>query len=258
VEVGKSTLGAQKYWYDEVNGRITKDEKGKYLGSFDTGDQLLTIYGNGDYEIAEFDPGGKMDVKDLVYAGKFKPKAVISAVYFEGEKQWTMVKRFQIETTSTGQRFKFITEHKDSRLYYATLEEDPIVEFSYMSQRQKVTEVLQPAEFIEVKGWKAIGNKLVDKKLIGIQAQAKAEEPDQEEEEQDDLISAGPVKGVQADLFGSAPKVPKKTVSKGKQKQEVKKQTKPAGKIAKSKKSKGTKSKGGGTLKTGDTIEFDV
>jgi hypothetical protein len=26
---------------------------------FDTGDQLLTVYGNGDYEILDFDPGGK-------------------------------------------------------------------------------------------------------------------------------------------------------------------------------------------------------
>lgn len=74
-----------------------------------------------------------------------------------------MVKRFQIETTTVGQRFKFITEHKDSRLYYASPVEDPTLEYAYMSQRQKVTEILQPADFIEVKGWKAMGNKLVDK-----------------------------------------------------------------------------------------------
>ena len=186
MEVGKSTLGAQKYWYDEVNGRINKDERGKYLGSFDTGDQLLSIYSSGEYEISDFDPSGKIDVKELLYAGKFKPKAPVSAVYFEGEKQWTMVKRFLIETTTTGQRFRFVTEHKDSKVYYASLEEDPVLEIGYMSQRQKVTEVLQPAEFIEVKGWKAIGNKLVDKKLISIQEQGKAEDTDIDEDEQED------------------------------------------------------------------------
>jgi topoisomerase-4 subunit A len=249
MEVGKSTLGAQKYWYDEVNGRVTKDERGVYLGSFDTGDQLLTVYSNGEYEIIDFDPSGKIDVKDLLFAGKFKPKAALSAVYFEGEKQWTMVKRFLIETTSTGQRFKFVTEHKDSKLYYVSLEEDPIVEYGYMSQRQKVTEMLQPADFIEVKGWKALGNKLVDKKLISIQDQAKGDESEEVEDEQEDPGPMTPAGGVQADLFGATPKPSAKGTKPAKEK---------AASTPSKKKGKPGKSKGDSFLKTGDTIEFDV
>jgi topoisomerase-4 subunit A len=251
IEVGKSTLGAQKYWYDDVSGRINKDERGKYMGSFDTGDQLLTIYGNGEYEIVEFDPSGKIEMKDLMYCGKFKPKVAISAVYYEGEKQWTMVKRFLIETTSTGQRFKFVTEHKDSKLFFVSLEEDPIVEIGYMSQRQKVTEVIQPAAFIEVKGWKAIGNKLVDKKLISIQEQSKGEDQEEDADEEDEPNPSGTSGGVQADLFGSpskaAPKSTKPAISK-----------QPAANKKSTPDSKKDKSKGGGSLKTGDTIEFDV
>jgi len=240
VEVGKSTLGAQKYWYDEVNGRFNKDERGKYLGSFDTGDQLLLMYGDGSYEIIEFDPASRIDIKDLLYAGRFKPKAPVSAVYFEGEKQWTMVKRFLIETTSTGQRFRFITEHKDSRLYWVSAEEDPLVEIGYMSQRQKVSETFQPVEFIEVKGWKAIGNKLVDKKLISIK-EASADGPESDEpDEQDDDNGTPPKKAVQADLFNT----PKQT--KGKPKKDDKQA-----------KQNGKKPKGKGYLNAGDTIEFD-
>ena len=210
----------------------------------------MTIYGNGDYEIVEFDPSGKVEMKDLMYCGKFKSKVAISAVYYEGEKQWTMVKRFLIETTTTGQRFKFITEHKDSKLFFVSLDEDPIVEIGYMSQRQKVTEVIQPASLIEVKGWKAIGNKLVDKKLISIQEQSKGEdqEDDTEEEEPNPSGTSG---GVQADLFGSISKpVPKVTKPAGSKQPQQKKNSPPDGK-------KG-KSKGGGSLKAGDTIEFDV
>jgi topoisomerase-4 subunit A len=246
MEVGKSTLGAQKYWYDDVSGRINKDERGIYMGSFDTGDQLLTVYSSGEYEISEIDPSGKVEMKDLLFAGKFKPKAAISAVYYEGEKQWTMVKRFVIETTTIGQRFKFITEHKDSKLYFVSLDEDPIVEFGYMSQRQKVEEVLQPAEFIEVKGWKALGNKLVDKKLISIREQPKAEEKEEDSDEED---TSGPVGGkgaIQADLFGT----PAKKITNDK------KGDKP--KAAPSKPTSKGKSKGDDTLHTGDTIEFDV
>jgi topoisomerase-4 subunit A len=247
MEVGKSTLGAQKYWYDDVSGRINKDERGVYLGSFDTGDQLLTIFSTGEYEISEIDPSGKVEIKDLLYAGKFKPKSAISAVYFEGEKQWTMVKRFLIETTTTGQRFKFITEHKDSKLYFASLEEDPIVEFAYMSQRQKITEVVQPAEFIEVKGWKAIGNKLIDKKLISVKEQPGTEEKE-EEVDDDDANTPASTPGIQADLFGSPPK----------KLSDVKKQDKEKSGTSKSKPPVKGKSKGDGYLHTGDTIEFDV
>ncbi|MBK9982391.1 MAG: DNA gyrase/topoisomerase IV subunit A [Saprospiraceae bacterium] len=242
VEVGKSTLGSQKYWYDEVNGRFNKDERGKYLGSFDTGDQLLLIYGDGSYEIAEFDPSAKIDIKDLMYAGKFKPKAAVSAIYFEGEKQWTMVKRFLIETTSTGQRFRFTTEHKDSKLYWASLEEDPTVEYGYMSQRQKVNEIVQPAEFIEVKGWKALGNKLVDKKLISIKDQSASdtskETPD--DEDPDAGEETKPTKAIQAELF------------KAPQKKDIKSKT-PEKPVKKS----GKNGKGDGYLHAGDTIEFD-
>ncbi|MFZ1676000.1 MAG: DNA gyrase/topoisomerase IV subunit A, partial [Saprospiraceae bacterium] len=242
VEVGKSTLGSQKYWYDEVNGRFNKDERGKYLGSFDTGDQLLLIYGDGSYEIAEFDPSAKIDIKDLMYAGKFKPKAAVSAIYFEGEKQWTMVKRFLIETTSTGQRFRFTTEHKDSKLYWASLEEDPTVEFGYMSQRQKVNEIVQPAEFIEVKGWRALGNKLVDKKLISIKDQSASEpaKDTSDDEDPDEGEEMKPTKAIQAELF------------KAPQKKDIKSKTpeKPG-------KKSGKNGKGDGYLKAGDTIEFD-
>ncbi len=242
VEVGKSTLGAQKYWYDEVNGRFNKDERGKYLGSFDTGDQLLLMYGDGGYEIVEFDPAFKIDIKDLMYAGRFKSKAPVSAVYFEGEKQWTMVKRFFIETTSTGQRFRFITEHKDSKLYWISLEEDPVVEYGYMSQRQKVTEVLQAAEFIEVKGWKALGNKLINKKLISIK-EPSLPEPDSpwDGDEPEDPQGSPTRNAIQSDLFNNT----EQTTGKSK------KQEKPAG-------PNGKKSKDSGFLLAGDTIEFDL
>ncbi len=202
MEVGKSTLGAQKYWHDSVSGRINIDERGTFLGSFDTGDQLLSVFASGEYEITDIDPGGKIEMKDLLFAGKFLPEAAVSVIYFEGEKQWTMVKRFQIETTTTGQRFKFISDHKDSKVYYVSLDEEAIVTYGYMSQRQKVVESIQPAEYIEIKGWKAIGNKLVDKKLISVQeedSQQEAEPIKTEDRKKSDTGSGS----MQGDLFGS-------------------------------------------------------
>jgi hypothetical protein len=91
-----------------------------------------------------------------------------------------------------------------------------------MSNRQKVTELFQPAEFIEVKGWKAIGNKLIDKKLISIQAQQSEEESDAETEDAEEVPpTAEKKKAVQADLF-SAPVSKSKPVTKPAKKQRCK------------------------------------
>jgi topoisomerase-4 subunit A len=123
-----------------------------------------------------------------------------------------------------------------------------------MSQRQKVEEVFQPAEFIEVKGWKAIGNKLVDKKLITIREQPKPE--DKEEVEEEETTPSGSSGGVQPDLFGA----PAKELSNVKKKDSPGKTAAKAGTKAKAEaKAKGNpKGKGKGYLRTGDTIEFDV
>ncbi|NNE26050.1 MAG: DNA gyrase/topoisomerase IV subunit A [Saprospiraceae bacterium] len=166
IEVGQSSLGAMKLWMDEVSGRLNKEERGTFLGSFDTGDHLIALYKNGSYEIMELDLDKKLDAANIVDIRKLDDDAVISCMYYEGEKGWTMVKRFQIETSSMGQQFKFITEHGSSKLYFASLDENPIVNFSYKKNKKKEEETLDLSEFIDVKGWKALGNKLGEFKVL--------------------------------------------------------------------------------------------
>ncbi|HRF40662.1 MAG TPA: DNA gyrase/topoisomerase IV subunit A, partial [Saprospiraceae bacterium] len=113
-EAGKSTLGAQHVWIDEVSGKLNTDNRGRLLGDFDTGDQLFLLYKDGTYEVADVDMSRRFDPDELLHLGKFDPEMVINAVHFDGNKGWTMVKRFRVETTSTGQRFSYLSEHKDS------------------------------------------------------------------------------------------------------------------------------------------------
>ena len=86
VSVGKSSLGAQALWIDEVSGRLNKDGVGKALGEFDTGSQMIAVYSDGTYEISNLDFNKKYDASKLIEIAKFDEKQVISAVYFEGEK----------------------------------------------------------------------------------------------------------------------------------------------------------------------------
>jgi len=185
LEVGSSSLGAQEIWIDEVSGRLNKEERGKYLGEFDTGDKVVAIYNNGTYQVSDLDYNKKFDADALMDIGKLDDETVISAVYYDGEKEWTMVKRFQIETKSEGVFSKFITNHKSSKLYFATVTEDPDIEFSYKKGRQKVEEEMNLADFIDVKGWKATGNKLGEFKILKI---TEIEYEEDDEGEQEDFI----------------------------------------------------------------------
>ncbi len=176
-EAGKSTLGAIKVWMDEVSGRLNTDERGLFLGDFDTGDQILAIYKEGTYEIVEFDLAKKFAPKELVHVGKFEPDQVISAVYFEGERGWSVAKRFQIETSSTDQRFPFITEHKKSKLLFASTKPSPAIAYKIKEGSKKVDQELQIAEFIDVKGWRAVGNKVSEQRLTSVKEIQGEEQP---------------------------------------------------------------------------------
>ncbi len=169
-EVGKSTLGAIKFWMDEVSGRLNTEERGIYLGEFDTGDNLLIVYKDGSYEVADMDMEmvRKFEPKEMFSISKLTPETVITAVYFEGAKKWTVVKRFQVETSTNNQKFPFLTEHKSSKLLYASTDPDPKIRYTTKDKKEKVDWELDLKDFIDVKGWKSMGNKLSDQRITGI------------------------------------------------------------------------------------------
>lgn len=186
-EVGKSTLGAMEVWMDSVSGRLNTDERGHYLGAFDTGDQILAIYKDGSYELTELDLSltKKYDPKEIMHIGKFDQEEAVSAVYFEGSKGWTMIKRFLIETTTLDQRFSFLTDHKDTKLYFASIDPDIVLQYNRRVKSEKFEEEVNLTEFIDVKGWKAIGNKLCEQKITAVKVVEGNDQNGDEEEEED-------------------------------------------------------------------------
>ena len=188
IALGKSTLGAQKVWMDEVSGRLNEEERGIYLGAFDTGQHVLVIYKEGSYEINDLDLTKKYDTNKVVYIGRYDETQAINVVYHDGEKGWTMVKRFQVETSSNDQKFNFISESSGSKLYYASQRQQPVVKFSFKKGGEKQEQELNLEDFIDVKGWKALGNKLGEFKILKIEelsASSHIELPTQEEEKAD-------------------------------------------------------------------------
>jgi len=166
LELGESTLEAQEVWLDDVSGRLNASERGTYLGKYDSQHQLLSIYKDGTYEIRELILDTKVEMDKWLETRIVTSEDVISAMYYEGEKGWTMVKRFQVETTKTNERYSFISEASGSKLYYATSIPEPLITYSHKSGGKKQEEELALGDFIDVKGWKAIGNKLGEYKVL--------------------------------------------------------------------------------------------
>ncbi|HTJ10622.1 MAG TPA: DNA gyrase/topoisomerase IV subunit A, partial [Dinghuibacter sp.] len=165
-DAGKSTLSARKLWYDDTFGRLSLEEKGRYLGSFDTEDRLLVVYNDGNYEIAGQEATQKFEPEKLLFIGKFNPEAVITAVYLDAEKAQYNVKRFKIETTTINNKFLFIKEGEGNEVALVTTAENPVVLIQTGKKSDPHVQKIKVADFVDVMGWRAMGNKLVDKKGV--------------------------------------------------------------------------------------------
>ena len=154
-EAGRSTLTGRKLWFDSKFGRLNNEEKGEYLGTFEE-EKLLVITNDGNYEITDTELTQRFDADKILLIEKFNPEKVITAVYLDAEKDQFNIKRFKIETTSLKSKFFFIKDGKGNRLETITTDEEPILILKTKEGTQKIT----INGFIEVMGWKAIGNKL--------------------------------------------------------------------------------------------------
>ena len=178
-----STLGARKIWFDETTGRLNTDARGALLGEFDTGVNIVVLYHDGTYELTDYELTNRYEVKNIAYIGKLTSELIVNAVHFDGNKGWTMVKRFKIETTKLNESFSYVSEHKQSKLLFVSIKENPRIQYSMKVNGKKLQGELNLAEFVDVKGWKAMGNRVSDQLLTAVSeidapiiAQLKAEQ----------------------------------------------------------------------------------
>ncbi len=206
---GVSTLGGSDIWYDENVGRLNRDERGEYLGNFKAEDKIIVFFKDGNYELTSFELTNHYDYNSILSIQKFEPEGVYSAVHYEGDSKVNYIKRFKIETTTADKKFKFISESKGSKLIFITVAKDPEVEVTYKEKNKKLKETYKFEELIDVKGWRAMGNKFpvqnVQSAEIIAKEEPKVEEPndiealkqavkdevDQEDKEQLGLFGGG-------------------------------------------------------------------
>lgn len=185
---GVSTLGGLDIYYDPVVGRLNTDERGNLIGNFLGEDRILVCYKSGDYELTNFELTNRYESNDVLLIEKFDPEKVLSAVYYDGGSKNYFVKRFQIETTTLNKKFNFITDHRSSALKLISSEKQPQVKAIVTKGKEEEEQVYDLDMIIDVKGWKAMGNKLSSYPIKSLEliAQKKEEKQSSKEENKDE------------------------------------------------------------------------
>lgn len=190
LKAGASTLSKLNLWYDEDAGRLNKDQRGRYLGKFDGDDQIITFTRNGAYKITNYELTNRFEPEKTLLVEKFNPKKPVSAIYVDGDSKQYMVKRFLIETTTQDKEFGFISESIGSRLVVVTTSDTPEVELELIKgkEKEKSSEVVNLEDIIDVKGWKALGNRLTQFKVSKVKLLQEQEETGLEEGDDDNEL----------------------------------------------------------------------
>ena len=163
--LGLSTLSGIKIYYDNSIGRLNSDGRGNYLGKFNGDDMIVVVYKDGNYELTSFELTNRYDWNNIMFLDKFYEKGVISAVYFDGKLKNYYVKRFNIETNTTNKKFLFISKEKGSKLEYSSFKSGDILSYKYFSNKKLNLSQIDLDNFIDIKGWKSIGNKIINDKI---------------------------------------------------------------------------------------------
>jgi topoisomerase-4 subunit A len=179
---GISTLSGLKIWYDELLRRLNVDGRGKYLGEFDGDDRILQVHKDGWYELSSFELSNHFDA-DLLLIQKYDPDKPFAVLQYEGKAKNHFVKRFTFEQIAIGRKQSFVSEEAGSRLICITSNPAAVVRVDLLKGKNQIPETIDVvlADFIDLKGVKAIGNRLSQHEVKNIEL-LNTEEPAGEEE----------------------------------------------------------------------------
>jgi topoisomerase-4 subunit A len=166
-EKGLSTLGGRKIWFDDAVLRLNVDCRGVFLGEFSADDKILVITKNGFFRITGFDLSNHFEDNILIIE-KYKAGKVYSSIYWDAEQQFYYLKRFTLEESE--KPVCFINEDPGSRLVSLTEVEYPRFEIHFGGKhKDRENEIIEVAEFIGIKSYKAKGKRMTSYMVENIQ-----------------------------------------------------------------------------------------
>lgn len=166
-EKGVSTLGGRKIWFDPDVLRLNADARGTFLGEFSGDDKILVLYKNGEYQLYNYDLSNHFE-PEILAIEKFNKNKILSAVYFDADQKYYYVKRFEIEEAE-GKLIRFIGDNPHNKLVSVTWVHYPRLEITFGGKSaERENEIIEVAEFIGVKSWKAKGKRLTNYEVENI------------------------------------------------------------------------------------------
>ena len=182
---GGSTLGGRKVWFDQDVLRLNYDERGKYLGEFQSDDQILVICENGDFYTTNFDSSNHYQ-SGIIRIEKFNPNKNWTAILFDADQGYIYLKRFTFEASVKKQNF--LGENPASKLRLLTDIFYPRIKVifgGHDSFRESLE--IEADEFIAVKSFKAKGKRLSTFDIQDIEELEPTRQPELEEEMTDNI-----------------------------------------------------------------------
>ena len=156
---GGSTLGGRKVWFDRAVLKLNYDERGDYLGEFNSQDKVLVVTTDGGFYMTAFDPSVHFN-DNILRIERYDAGKVWTALLHDADQQdYLYMKRFQFEVSNRKQ--SYLGENSNSRLVILTDEALPRFEVVFGgadSFRQPIT--VDAEDFVAVKSFKAKGKRV--------------------------------------------------------------------------------------------------
>lgn len=202
---GGSTLGGRKVWFDPDVLRLNYDGRGNYLDEFHSDESILIIQENGEFYTTDFDLNNHYD-PGIRQIEKFDPDKVWTAVLYDEDQQgYPYIKRFTFEQSAKKQNY--LGENKNNRLILLTDEAYPRLQVNFGGKDSfREALVIEAADFIGTKSYKAKGKRLTTFDVESIQEleptrhEEKPDNQEQDTEEQDEMVQPTEENG-QMNLF---------------------------------------------------------
>jgi topoisomerase-4 subunit A len=155
---GGSTLGGRQVWFDRDVLRLNYDNRGEYLGEFQSEDSILVVSSKGNFYTTSFDLSNHFD-KDILVIEKFDSNKVWSVALFDADQNYYYLKRFQLEVSLKPQNI--LGDNIESRLMHFSDVDYPRFEVVFGgADAFRESLVVDAEDFIGVKSFKAKGKRL--------------------------------------------------------------------------------------------------
>ncbi|MGL5979750.1 MAG: DNA gyrase/topoisomerase IV subunit A [Phocaeicola sp.] len=178
---GGSTLGGRRVWFDRDVLRLNYDERGEYLGEFNSSDLILVVHNNGDFYTTNFDSNNHY-APGIHLIEKYNPNKIYSALLYDADQQgFPYAKRFAFDNASKKQNY--LGENKETKLILLTNTVYPRIEVKFGGKDDfRESLIIELEEFISVKSFKAKGKRITTFQLDSIEELEPTRYPEEESE----------------------------------------------------------------------------